>query len=395
MNTRSYKRLEMTVEQIGRLRFWGGIVLGGLMALILSLSFNYFREFFRYFTAISPDLYIPSQEDFTFYDLFYASFSTVLGFCFTIWLWMSSRSRISFVERVYRRVVQANALFVFWLFLMVVFRYSSVLYFVVYSRAGYNNELNLVEEYSLLFVLIPLVIFLYLWHLVRRVYRVGNWIWYSLGVCLLVAFSLYLMTSIDKGKLNQVYKDRYKTEYTYIGQEVNRIKQDYGITYSKETISILKKWYTPSSIKQVNSVTEAFRRPTSVSIDTIVLQKIMIRHLKSNGEFRYSSDINTLKNWKYAQPNLILEQIKLSKSDASKSKELIDLLIEQINLVNTPSTRNDLLKDYSELERERSWYAQDYIPISIREQLISVREEILNMEFDFNINRDIPMVEKK
>lgn len=395
MNTRSYTRVEMTVEQIGRLRFWGGIVLGGLMALILSLSFNYFREFFRYFTAISSDLYIPSREDFTFYDRFYASFSIVLGFCFTIWFWMSSRSRISFVERVYRRVVQANALFVFWLFLMVVLRYSSVLYFVVYSRAGYDNDLNLVEEYSLLFVLIPLVIFLYLWHLVRRVYRVGNWIWYSLGACLLVAFSLYLMTSLDKSKINQVYKDRYKTEYTFIDDEVNRLKQDYGITYSKETISILKKWSTSSSINQVKSVTEAFSRPTSVSIDTIVLQKIMIRHLKSNGEFRYSRDLNSLNNWKYVQPNSILEQVKLSKSDPSKTKELIDLLIEQINLVNTPSIKMDIFKDYSELEKERSWFSNHYIPIPIREELILVREEILNMEFDFNINRDIPMVEEK
>lgn len=395
MNTRSYTRVEMTVEQIGRLRFWGGIVLGGLMALILSLSFNYFREFFRYFTAMSSDLYIPSREDFTFYDLFYASFSTVLGFCFTIWFWMSSRSRISFVERVYRRVVQANALFVFWLFLMVVLRYSSVLYFVVYSRAGYDNDLNLVEEYSLLFVLIPLVIFLYLWHLVRRVYRVGNWIWYSLGACLLVAFSLYSMTSLDKSKINQVYKDRYKTEYTFIDDEVNRLKQDYEITYSKETISILKKWSTSSSIDQVKSVTEAFSKPASVSIDTIVLQKIMIRHLKSNGEFRYSRDLNSLNNWKYVQPNSILEQVKLSKSDPSKTKELIDLLIEQINLVNTPSTKMDIFKDNSELEKERSWFSSRYIPIPIREELILVREEILNMEFDFNINRDIPMVEEK
>ncbi|TXD82989.1 DNA cytosine methyltransferase [Subsaximicrobium wynnwilliamsii] len=46
---------------------------------MISLTFNYFRELFRFFTALSAALLILEESELKFYNYFFSSLATVLG----------------------------------------------------------------------------------------------------------------------------------------------------------------------------------------------------------------------------------------------------------------------------------------------------------------------------
>ena len=66
-------------------------------------------------------------------------------------------------DKIYKQLSRANIYFTFWLILMMIARFGSVLPLILYGMPGYDNQLNLFEEYWLLFVLIPIVVFAQNW----------------------------------------------------------------------------------------------------------------------------------------------------------------------------------------------------------------------------------------
>src|SRR5690606_1739687 len=116
------------------------------------------------------------------------------------------------------------------------------------------------------------------WFTIRLVYRAGKWIFISFLGCLLAAFTLYLTTTVDQGNLNALYFKRFEKDYQYIEQQISRAENNYGIVFNPESIDVLKKWHTESSMEQVMSLKFAFSRNSSVSMDTIILQKIAIKN---------------------------------------------------------------------------------------------------------------------
>lgn len=155
-----------------------------------------------------------------------------------------------------------------------------------------------------------MVIFFQNWFIVRLVYRAGKWILISFIVCLLSAYLLQLTTSVDQEMLNNVYYQQYQKDYEYIKQEIANAKSKYGIEFKPETINVLKKWHAESSLDQVQRIKLAFAKNQSVSLDTIILQKIIVRNFKHGDWIFYTN--NPILNWHYALPNDILNQIYLS-----------------------------------------------------------------------------------
>lgn len=385
--TLKFRKEKISIQNIGKQRFWIGIVSGLFSAIIISLTFNYFRELFRFFTTLSSDLLILEKSELQFYNYFFSSLATVLGLSITVSIWMTSNNHKRKKDKIYKQLSRTNIFFTFWLILMMIARFGSVVPFVLYGMPGYDNQLNLFEEYWLLFVLIPIVVFAQNWFIVRLIYRSTKWIFFSFLICIAITFTLKITASINQEILNTAYYKKFKFDYNYIDQQVNKAKSEYGITYQDNTIATLKKWHTESSTEQVISLKSAFSKGNIVSLDTIILQKIVIKNFKENGRYFRR---NSIDNWRYAFPKDILRQLELYDIYSNESKELIEILNEQINLINTPEIDWEKFDKHTDTEIRKSFGIKYNVPKQIIGQLEKVRDSIMNDTKYKEISKDLP-----
>jgi hypothetical protein len=170
---------------------------------------------------------------------------------------------------------------------------------------------------------------------------------------------------------------------------MSKAKAEYGIEFKKKTIDILKKWHSESSVEQVISIKTAFSESIPVSLDTIILQKIVIRNFKHGGKY-YAR--NSSENWQYALPKDILKQIQLYDINSYETKELFEVLKEAIDLMNTLKIDLDEFPDYTETERRRSLNAGSNIPLSIKRQLHVVKYSLLNDARYSDFAKNLPKI---
>jgi hypothetical protein len=386
----SFNKNKISIQNIGKQRFWFGILAGFFSAISISLAFNQLREVFRFFTSMSADLLILDNQELSFFNYFFATLSTVLGIAITIWIWMSNRTHKRKMDRLYKQVSRTNALLIFWLTLMMIARFGSILAFILFGTPGYDNQLDLYNDYWLLFVLIPIVVFAQSWFTVRLVYRAGRWIIYSLFVCLITAFALSKTTTVDQEKLNNSYFQRFEKDFEYIEKEITKAKEKYRIEYDTRTIETLKKRHTESAVEQVNEIKIAFTKNSKVSIDTIILQRIVIHNYK-RGSWYYHRQ-TSIENWHYALPKDILKQIGYFEINSNETKELFNILTEQINLVSTPRIEWDEYQNFTETERRKSNGAKYNIPEILIDQLTEVRDSLINMKKYTELNKKLPEI---
>lgn len=369
-----FSKEHLSIQIIGSQRFWIGIFAGLFTAILISLAFHHFREIYRFMTTISADLLILPDNELQFFNYFFSSLATTLGFSITIWVWMSNLNKNRRMDRIYKQLSRTNALLIFWIILFVIARFGSILPVLLYGMPGYENHFNLFEDFWILFILMPIVIFMHSWASVRLVYRTGKWILLSFVFCILTAFSLNMTTTVNQEKLNSSYHRRFEKDYQYIDKEISKAKAEYGIEFENLTIEILKKWHCESSIEQVMSIKSAFLKNTPVPLDTIILQKIVIRNFKQ-GDKHYSR--NSIENWQYALPKDILKQIRIYDINSNETKELFGVLKEEIDLINTPNIDREEFRNYAETERRRSLGAQYNIPRSLIRQIRAVKDSLL------------------
>ncbi|WP_114752070.1 MFS transporter [Pleomorphovibrio marinus] len=383
-----FRKEKISIQNIGRQRFWIGIVAGLISVISISFFFNQSRESLRLLTSMSADLLILKDNELLFFNYFFSFLSTVLGLSITIWIWMQNRRHNRRKNGIYKQLSNTNALLIFWVILMIISRFGSVLPIILFGHPGYDNHLNLYEEFWILFVLIPIVVFLQSWFTVRLVYQSGKWIFLSLLFCIMTAFTLQLTTSVNQEKLNRAYHQRFESEYNYIDQEIKIAKEKYGIDYNEQTVEILKKQITESSVRQIESIKKAFSVDNPVTLDTIILQKIIIRNYKEGGWYYYRR--NSIENWRYALPYDILKQLDYFDSSSNETKELFEILREMIDLVNTPEINGEEYQNFTETERRRSLGARFNIPDPLIEQLKEVRIQLLEddrySDFSTNLN---------
>lgn len=390
--TVKFRKEKISIENIGKQRFWIGIISGLFSAIIISLTFNYFRELFRFFTTLSADLLILQKSELQFYNYFFSSLATVLGLSITVAIWMTNNNHKRKKDKIYKQLSRANIYFTFWLILMMIARFGSVLPFILYGMPGYDNQLNLFEEYWLLFVLIPIVVFAQNWFIVRLIYRSAKWIFYSFLICFTITFTLKNTTSINQEILNNAYYKKFESDYNYIDRQINRAKIEYGIDFKEGTIKTLKKWRTESATEQVINLKSAFSKKQKVSLDTIILQKIVIKNFKENGRYYRR---NSIDNWRYALPKDILRQIELYGINSNGSKELIEILKEQINLINTPEIDWEEYDKHTDTEIRKSFGVKYNVPNQIIEQLEKVRDSLINDDRYYGISKDLPELKQR
>lgn len=384
---RKFSKEKISIQNIGKLRFWIGIVLGLFSAIIITLTFNYFRELFRFFTTLSADLIILGESELQFYNYFFATLGTVLGLSVTVSIWISNNNHKRKRDRIYKQYARTNIIFLFWLILMMIARFGSTVPFVLYGMPGYDNQLNLFEEYWLLFVLIPIVVFIQNWFLVRRIYHSGKWILFSFLLCLLIAFTLKITTSVNQEIINKTYFKKFEVDYNYVDQQLTKAKIEYGIEFQEKTINTLKKWHTKSSVNQLMSLKSTFMKGNKVPLDKIILQKIVIRNFKEGGWYHKR---NSIENWQYAYPIDVYRQLEFYPIYSNESKELLEIIREQINLVNTPEIDWEEYDKHTDTEIRKSFGVKYNVAEPLIKQLEKVRDSIINDKKYYQLQTNLP-----
>ncbi|MEN8250774.1 MAG: hypothetical protein ABFS32_17710 [Bacteroidota bacterium] len=370
------RKPKISIHNIGKPRFWLGIIIWIAMTIVLYIAFNYSRELLRFFTALSADLYTPSESEYIFYNYFFSALSMTLGLSFSLWIWSGNIQNNKVKTRLYSRLNQTNSMLVFWVMLMVVVRFGTVLIFVLYGNPGYDNHFSFKDEFWLLIALIPLIVFFQSWFNLRMVYRTGRWILYTFLICGIGSFILPHITSIDTNTVNNKYQEHYKTEFNFIDHEIMEARNNYSVNINPLTVQTLKKWYTEELYKLIKKTKLAFSKDGKVSMDTIIMEKIIIQNLKQGSEYRYM--YNSIRNWQYAFPIDVYNQIKKYNLDDLETNELFYILNLEITLWNTPRLNWDHYSEYSRYERKKSRFSKYYYPVTVIRQLYEVREELIS-----------------
>jgi hypothetical protein len=364
----------ISINIIGKQRFWFGITTGIFSAIIISLLFNYTRETMRMFTALNTDMLIPTFKEFRFYNYFFSALASTFGLSITIWIWLSNSRRKRKKDRIYKQLGQVNAFLILWTVLMMITRIGTILIFVLYGTEGYDNHLNFYEDFSILLILLPIVIFAQNWFTVRLIYKSTKWIFYSLLICILLTITLANTTVINQEKLNNGYLSQFKEDFSYIENEMDKAKVNYQIVFDNKTIETLKKWKTESSLIQVSKVKNAFKTSSKVSLDTIILQKIIFHNFKI-GDWYYSR--RSIENWQYALPYDLYRQIKKNHPDSPETKELIKIIKEQIELINLPKKDWNTNQRFTPTEWRKKIFINYNLSPLLVSQLKSIRDSII------------------
>ena len=376
MNVTLKLKPNLSIAKIGVLRFWIGLVIGFLFSLCLCLFFNYSREIMRFLSGAFSDLILIDEKTNLFFNIFFAAFSTAIGFSITFWFWMSGTKNEYRKQRLFKRLSQVNSTLIIWIPLMLITRIGFILFILLYAQRGYDSNLKLIEDFQLLFVLLPIVIFLQNWLSIRSIFKTNKWITFSFVAYVAVSMIIHLLASLSNNVVDKNYALRFQEDYQIIESELKRAKEKYNIYFTDTTIKALKQWHTDSSKKQMDQVQRAFESDKSVSIDTIILQKIIIKNFK---EGRWDSrQMNSYNNWPYAKPIEIKTQILRNKSDSIKLYELNSLLNEQINLINFIGKKDVDFEQLSQTERRKTFGAKYKIPKVVVDQLINVTDELNN-----------------
>jgi len=352
MLTKGYLKPFISIKAIGKFQFWIGLLFGIFSAFIFSIYFNYSREIFRSLTFVLTP-YILSPKQFMIYDLFFASLSVSLAFGFTVIIWLTGRKEIK--KQYYRMFAVGNIWLIIFMVLFVLLRMATLLNFGVQIGSGFDSPLDFIKDFWLILITLPLFIFFYYWNYLSLMFRTKYWISISILFYIFFTFLIFKTTSIDKSILNNIYYSK-KTNYTPILEiSLNSYSKLYGISYADSTKEIL---LNPSSSKLfdlINDVKNAFNTDSLVSLDTILLEKIIINNLDIQYEIlkRYQSTENDII-WPYVEPEEIYTQIKRYENKHSiESFFLIRILNNMVFIFNAPEINWDKKYKYSELDIKR------------------------------------------
>ena len=375
MLKKGFLKPELSIDTIGKSKFWTGIILGICAAFVLSLLLNYSRETFRMITFLRDPL-ILSDEEFRLFDLFFAALSTSLGFGVTLAYWLIGKNHS--IRKDFLKVFAiSNTSFISISALAIVAKFGSNLAIVPYGLHGYDNQLDFLHDHRLLLVLIPIYIFFNHWINIRLIFKVKKWISTSIIICVSIGLILFKTTFVEREILNNVFYNRNKEKFDYIENEFLKAQQ-IGIFFSDTTRQILQKKYADRIFNLVCKLKESFKNNEIVQLDTLILEKIVVHNLNrhENIWFRHINDYD--KNWPYVMPEEIYYQIFRHDNVNLETQLLFEILHEQILLFTAAEIDRSQIKNYTRYEREKYWFKEDLLrnTSTIQSRLIQVAQKL-------------------
>lgn len=214
----------LTIKDIGKFRFYWGILLGIVYGFYLNIWLRFIdTSFFVVFDLsghynLSLDSFIISS-----YNSFLLAFtSSALGFCITMYIWtskpLSLNRRITFKNRI----ANTNSMFVSMLILFILTKFISVSSTLLYR----DYRINLENAYGYTPFLLPIFIFLFNWMKPSQYFKSKILILYSAAIVTTYGIVLaknqianYLITGYN-GKEIQEIIEQEKEESSRISEKV-------------------------------------------------------------------------------------------------------------------------------------------------------------------------------
>ncbi len=190
------------------------LVSGVVVALLMSFVFYFFScamlEAFRVMTVTPEyDIWVPSEKERSFYQLFFAFVSVVFAQSFCLAYWFDGPRR--FFEQRHRSAVQIvngqrnlNWYFLHW------FAKVLLCWFCIFSFPGAFYAFSLYPDFKHLFILLIIVLFLHPWVAMRQAFKRKTLKWMALSAALvtILAFGMSRINVIDYKSLENVFLSR-------------------------------------------------------------------------------------------------------------------------------------------------------------------------------------------
>lgn len=190
------------------------LVSGIVVALLMSFVFYFFScamlEAFRVMTVTPEyDIWVPSEKERSFYQLFFAFVSVVFAQSFCLAYWFDGPRR--FFEQRHRSAVQIvngqrnlNWYFLSW-FAKVIFGW-----FIFLSIPGSFYAFSLYPDFKHLFVLLIIVLFMHPWVAMRQAFKRKTVKWMALSAALVavLAFGMSRINVVDYKSLDNAFLSR-------------------------------------------------------------------------------------------------------------------------------------------------------------------------------------------
>ena len=212
---------------------------------------------------------------------------------------------------------------------------------------------------------------------IRLIFRTKNWILISIVFYCITTFYLYKTTSADREILNQNYYLQNKERFDYIDKEIEKARK-YGVFFSDSTNQLLQKRYAERTTDLILDLKCAFNQNKTVELDTLILEKIVIHNMNLQDIYMFRHRIEKDKNWSYAMPEKIYNQILMNDINSEETKILFEILFEQISLFNSHEIDWRHWNDYTIYEREKSIFRHNLMHSTetIQSRLIQVTNEL-------------------
>ncbi|PKP40062.1 MAG: hypothetical protein CVT96_10675 [Bacteroidetes bacterium HGW-Bacteroidetes-13] len=330
MSNIKFSKENISIQTIGIERFWIGLLTGLFTSVFFAYFLNVLWETFRLFnlTANRSTEYPPEK---TFIDsLFTGLFASVSGLSLAVWIWMNGQKELSKRRSFYAKISASHSLFLFWLYIFVFFDFWKL-------AVGLSMmDTFSLSEYYFLPSLFVMVLFLQNGIWIRRSYKLGFWAVYALMGCLLLGLFLSETTRYDKTQMIDSYVNRYEKQNKYTDSILKLATQEHQIHFDAETVKMLKEFNSYRSWKQVSKLRIMFMSKAKVSLENIILEKIIVHNAK-----KALVDSYYVSTWHFASPYNIYQQLKFYNPEDPEAKELMLLLKEQIDFRNFPSVDSE------------------------------------------------------
>ncbi|AXG71888.1 hypothetical protein KORDIASMS9_04146 [Kordia sp. SMS9] len=308
----------LQISKIGKIQFWLGLFYGLLNAVVFYLFVFYLIDFMMVFMiAIDGDLPLQTKSISFFETSFLAATSLSLGITMMIRHWFM-RPTFRF-QRSHKKIslrISNYSLFIYYLVLYVAIVYIR---FFVFGKT-FTGVYQPVDYTNLLFI-IPLYLFFVAWTEVSRYFVANKWIISAFLIGLLTIFFLNSLNIKPTTFSEKAFKIMQAEELKYLDHELKKAKEKYNLQFSEETVSALKELRSKRSFELLEKVRLAFTTDKKVSLDTIILEKILIHNFK--GYYKGWRD-----SYAYIFPFQAYEQLRKVDSQSSQATELILVLEE-------------------------------------------------------------------
>ncbi|WP_298419957.1 hypothetical protein [uncultured Kordia sp.] len=321
------KRIQLkpyiNIHSIGKIRFWTGIGLGILNAVIFFLFIYFLLEFAEYFKiCLGYYIYIDNTETIWYEKTLLIAFTSVLGSNVMLRYWFQKPTyHFQKTFRLTTLRITHYSLFIHYLALYIGIGFiHKVIIPNVYVK------LEIIESYGWVIFLIPIYMLFSIWTEASRYLKTQRWMLYIFGI-LLTTTTLLSFVNIPMYSYSKIaYEKMHAEDFEYIDKEIAHAQKTYQVTFDAETITTVKQTRSKELENLLLELKTAFKSDEKISMKQILLEKIMIHNFK--GYYLEFYD-----NYYYTQPYHVYRQLKKVAPNSAEANELINILKEFDELV--------------------------------------------------------------